>query len=128
MEEIIARIIYSEMDLESPTCGYEYDHAAREKAIEMAKAVACAIERQSWQPIETAPKDGRWLLLNDPQPQEWQHVDLPMVQIAKWQINPHPLGENYGWFTIELGSNPDSYEIESPTQWRPLPQPPTAKL
>lgn len=43
MRELIARAIYGEMDLDSPTCGFEWDHSAREEAMRQADAVVAAL-------------------------------------------------------------------------------------
>ena len=58
-----------------------------------------------WQPIETAPKDGSWLLLyGDPYSNDWA------VFVGRF--------EKSGW------QQPDGFDLE-PTHWMPLPLPPS---
>lgn len=59
-----------------------------------------------WQPIETAPKDGAWVLVI-----EGQVPDKPQF-VAKWN--------DYGWVDCDDDVN---YTI-NPTHWMPLPEPP----
>lgn len=88
---------------------------------------ACAAD-DGWQPIETAPKDGRvlwlgyynahgnWRTLRG----EWVSAD----QIAEcWEEEAEP-----GWYeTAVEAEDPPSVWATSPTHWRPLPKPPTDK-
>jgi hypothetical protein len=63
----------------------------------------------NWQPIETAPKDGRPLLVYDGQD----------ITTAKWELD-------FDWWEICVPS--DGYvdsNCISPTHWMPLPEPPT---
>jgi hypothetical protein len=55
-----------------------------------------------WQPIETAPKDGRTVLV-------W----VGWVQTAKW--------DGDGW-----ADNYEGEELPEPTDWMPTPDPPKA--
>lgn len=66
-----------------------------------------------WQPIETAPKDGRHILVNDP-------FQLPRVVAAKWVE-----GEGYALFVYADEVLQDIC-AEGPqcTHWMPLPEPP----
>lgn len=63
-----------------------------------------------WQPIETAPKDGAWVLVYWP--------TMPITIYPKTAFN---CGDEYGWDT------PDDYGQVYPTHWMPLPAPPTNK-
>lgn len=66
-----------------------------------------------WQPIETAPKDGRMLLL------VWrdkQQQGLPMVLEGYWYAASD--GEAFWWSPGQV-----SWKLE-PTHWMPLPKPP----
>ena len=88
---------------------------------------ACAAD-DGWQPIETAPKDGRvlwlgyynahgnWRTLRG----EWVSAD----QIAEcWEEEAEP-----GWYeTAVEAEDPPNAWATSPTHWRPLPKPPTDK-
>ncbi len=66
----------------------------------------------SWQPIDTAPKDGTPIL-------GWDGRDLAVVY---WYAFEHPGG---AWFlsTVDL-SGADG--LSQPTHWQPLPEPPEA--
>lgn len=60
----------------------------------------------NWRPIETAPKDGRYILLLKP---AWYHA--PRWFVARWQDT----GLTAGW---------QHYYGPEPTHWMPLPPPP----
>jgi hypothetical protein len=74
-------------------------------------------EHQStgWQPIETAPKDGRRVLLFCPA----QHH----VTIGSWQVNPYE-DHRMAWSTDEGESVALTHD--HPTKWQPLPVGPQA--
>lgn len=59
-----------------------------------------------WQPIETAPKDGREILL-------FARGNRDFIGVGQWAKGNLP--ETYGWFW--------SFAIR-PTHWMPLPEPP----
>jgi len=61
-----------------------------------------------WQPIETAPKDGRRILVYRPGKHKYSTVDIDF-----WQVNRAPL--NCWWHSPSDGQ---------PTHWMPLPEPP----
>lgn len=68
-----------------------------------------------WQPIETAPKDGTWILLYKEQElsgivqvDEW----CPSIQTVKWAYDRWCECSGYSAFA-------------TPTHWMPLPKPPT---
>ena len=68
-----------------------------------------------WQPIETAPRDGRTVLLAEP------------VDGKVFTTPGHWLEDYGGWW--EHGSHPTDYvdlPVENPTHWMPLPPPPEA--
>lgn len=71
------------------------------------------VEGEEWQPIETAPKDGTWILV-------WgEDFDCPMS--AQWSlldINPNSTTFENGW--VGYG-----YIFHDLTHWMPLPQAPT---
>lgn len=60
----------------------------------------------TWQPIETAPTDGSWVLI-----------------VADWKRAPVTIGFwNAEWFAL----HPQAGAIfTEPTHWMPLPDPPT---
>jgi hypothetical protein len=72
-----------------------------------------------WQPIETAPKDGTWILV-------YEHCEpLPSVYVVRWGV-PEWWGASVDetWVTIAVGPNPDTYNATDATHWMPLPDPP----
>jgi hypothetical protein len=84
---------------------------ARSKATQMTPTPW----ERSWQPIETAPKDGTRILL-------W---DTDEVVIAKW--DDISTGGAKGWqiAVVNMHSNLNYYEAAyNPTHWMPLPEPP----
>ena len=66
-----------------------------------------------WQPIETAPKDGTWIL-------GWRKRKALEDQIETWQYTADTSSH---WFWANSADTND-YD-EEPTHWMPLPKPPT---
>lgn len=70
----------------------------------------------SWQPIETAPKDGSEVLI-------YQHRDGEHIrQVAKYVQFHRILGGVWapaGWHWVE--AHGEGYETYEPTMWSPLP-------
>lgn len=66
---------------------------------------------REWKPIETAPKDGTFIVMTDGTP-AWPWV-------ARW-TNDDSMGEPFtaGWETAIGG------RIKTATHWMPLPEPP----
>ncbi len=60
-----------------------------------------------WQPIETAPKDGDWVL-------SW---DGECLAIVHWS-------EYYEGFIVSHDAEEYAWQNYSPTHWMPLPEPP----
>lgn len=76
-----------------------------------AYADARVAESQQWNPIETAPKDGTWILaINAAKNPGRQHV---VHYSERW-------GNHYPWVT---GSAPMDF-VAGVTHWMPLPAPP----
>ena len=65
----------------------------------------------TWQPIETAPKDGRRFLAYDP--------SLFGVCIAEWA--------NGGWYVNQESQDGFGFHHLPLTYWMPLPEPPDRK-
>lgn len=71
----------------------------------------------TWQPIETAPKDGSWVLVFEPSDY------APQVHVVRWGT-PEWSGGDETWVTMALGPNPDTYDADDATHWMPLPSSP----
>ena len=78
-------------------------------------------EVMDWRPIETAPKDGTWVLLRGGQidrASEWKimyQVELPPMVVGQCS-NPESAIWHFAWYDGGyLG------EYEKPTHWMPLP-------
>lgn len=70
----------------------------------------------TWQPIETAPKDGRYILLAAPS----GYITTPLrVEVCKYYPEYRPLQP---WVNHSNDSFLDGGE--GPTHWMPLPDPP----
>jgi hypothetical protein len=88
-----------------------------------------AATASQWQPIETAPKDGRKIIVF-----YLNRNKLPRTVMASWlseeqanDIDNDGAGLNAGWY--ERTDNWDDYshiaiQEGKPTNWMPLPQPP----
>jgi hypothetical protein len=86
----------------------------------------------TWQPIETAPRDGRWILLEG----EFAGGDTSSIILARWNPRQFETGI-YEWQAL-MPSHPvfiddgDFYPLPNwnwycdgrGSQWMPLPEPP----
>ncbi len=75
-----------------------------------------------WQPIETAPKDGTWILVLCP---EGESKAEPFIQVARWMEFEVSREKDWAWGPLDdyFGSY-RWYLPSSPTHWMPLPEPP----
>ena len=71
----------------------------------------------TWQPIETAPKDGTVILLYSPE--KW---DSDGMWIGWWFDEGD--SREHGWYDSESASHKASFLNGEPTHWHPLPEPP----
>lgn len=69
----------------------------------------------TWQPIETAPKDGRMVLLY---PSRCWCDEDDRGEVAYWDAD----------FSEWVGIGPIAEDYTGPTHWMPLPDPPLARL
>jgi hypothetical protein len=87
----------------------------------------------SWQPIETAPRDGSWVLAYAPEGEydsDWNDSEgrvVPVTAVVRWPIE-HPGHADPGlqgncamWSGYYDGIGPFDGEV---THWMPLPEPP----
>jgi len=84
-----------------------------ERRAEYIRADLCQ-PAQEWFPIETAPRDGTWVLIR------FEDTDIEQSMVtAKWVKNSyHPSGE---WVYDYWDSEWRSW-VRYPTHWMPLPQ------
>ena len=72
-----------------------------------------------WQPIETAPRDGTWVLLAGGSIEYgWDGDSAPAV-VAGQCVRPDPECWQFAWYDGGYYG-----EYENPTHWMPLPEPP----
>ena len=90
--------------------------ATEPNALETITKAAAALRAQEWQPIETAPRDGTWVLLRGQ-----NSVGVPMVPVVgAWR--PAGAWKN-GAVWVDSGTFKVLIDL---TEWRPLPTPPTS--
>jgi hypothetical protein len=91
------------------------------------QAARATAEQSEWQPIETAPKTGRTLLLGYPNSLgKWRTVRGQwMTQEYIDQNWEDPDEAEAGWYetSVEADDAPSCWPI-TPTYWQPLPTPP----
>jgi hypothetical protein len=104
---------------------YECYAAATDHCIHNIRALPSVTETK-WQPIETAPRTGRTLLLGYPNRLgKWRTVRgqwFTNEEIGEWEN-----GDDFraGWYeTSEENDEPPNCWLISPTHWMPLPAPP----
>jgi hypothetical protein len=77
-----------------------------------------------WQPIETAPKDGTWVLLCGGKiTYGWDSESYPPSVVGQWARPDSDIGYRDDWQFAWYDSGCYGY-YESPTHWMPLPNPP----
>lgn len=80
-------------------------------------------EREGWQPIETAPKDGTVILIaRGP-----KDATFPFVEAAYWSQCVRAFGgcKKYPWVTLDKTNGVNGRTEDSPTHWMPLPPSPS---
>ena len=79
----------------------------------------------NWQPIETAPKDGTWILVYAP-PKEYIR-DTRQMYLATWESLYYNCAKEwaYGQNGYEHAFRSGAYDV---THWMPLPKPPVAEV
>lgn len=80
-----------------------------------------------WKPIETAPKDGTWILLRggslrDQRFHDVKPEDIHPAVVAKWATGPHYT--ICDWFVCDFDDGYGSgIFYDAPTEWALLPAP-----
>ena len=100
----------------------------REKAAAIISELVERIEGV-WQDIETAPKDGTWILLCGGRTDEDFYLrDEPEAQSrivsAFWLLSPRGDGDGEEW-SVGFWDGSWRTGYENPTHWMPLPPPPS---
>lgn len=69
-----------------------------------------------WQPIESAPKDGTYIIV-------WPPTYEGVASCAKWDEQKHHKKPKPHWRRLDATHVWQS-RIRTPTHWQPLPEPP----
>ena len=91
-------------------------HKWLDEIAQLRADLASVRQAQAWQPIETAPKDGTYVLLweaGELMPGIFSYVDFG---------DAAPEGYHSGWYDNQTGR----YEATHATHWMPLPAAPSA--
>jgi hypothetical protein len=70
-----------------------------------------------WQPIDSAKRDGTWILVFEPAPYP------PNFYVVQWGHSPSEAGKET-WLTAATGGPSTIYEADAAIYWKPL-DPPT---
>ena len=111
-----------------PYFGNNITGAMRELYRHFARAILAAATPGGWQPIETAPKTGRTILLGKfNSHRKWRTMRgqwMSADEIAETWEDPEFATE--GWYetVVESDDLPNCWFIDEPSHWMPLPQPP----
>lgn len=77
----------------------------------------------TWQPIDTAPKDGTWVLLRSykTEPEWWEGESdpLPPMVVAHYHTAESPYGGSAWYYAYWDGGWGSA--VYDPTEWMPLP-------
>jgi len=84
-------------------------------------------EAMTWQPIETAPKDGTWVLLSGGAVEyDWDGKTKPAMVVGQYTHWRDGVTAEEGWWQFAWYDGGFYGEYEAPTHWQPLPAPPDA--
>ena len=73
-----------------------------------------------WQPIDTAPRDGTWVLVRGGRiDYGWDGDTDPPAVVAQWGEGGGAEYWQFAWYDSGYYG-----EYKSPTEWMPLPEPP----
>ena len=79
------------------------------------EAAACIREMVEWRPIETAPRDGTWVVLKD---------EYSPATIGQWAHNDDA---TYPWRVFDGSDECNAWVAGRPCYWLPLPPAPGAE-
>lgn len=72
-----------------------------------------------WQDVETAPKDGTYILVFCP-----DAAEITRIMICAFEMTAHP-DDAGDWYELNADTRPSPLDVEI-THWMPLPEPPAA--
>ncbi len=110
--------VYAVVCMECGAHGPISENDAESKKAYEAVAIDWSRRAADWQPIETAPKDGRLVLITG-----------GTIRAADMEMKPSalnyaiPAEMDWGEWT-HYGEHGEEWIIENPTHWTPLPEPP----
>jgi Lar family restriction alleviation protein len=124
LQSSIAYVVCSNCDAQGPPASFA------EMLWEEEDAAAAWNQRSAWQPIETAPKDGTWVLLAGGECESNEESNnKERVVTAQWTTEfrssvRSPLGNEFGRWQFAWYDDGFYGEYENPTHWQHLPSPP----
>jgi Lar family restriction alleviation protein len=89
-----------------------------------AAAIAAWNQRNTWQPIETAPRDGTWVLLAGGECEFNEESDNKGRTVTARWTNEFSHHDTSGCWQFAYYDSGCYGEYENPIHWQPLPSPP----
>jgi len=90
----------------------------------MDKAIVAWNQRNTWQPIETAPRDGTWVLLAGGECEFNEESDSKGRAVTARWTTEFSCRDTSGRWQFAYYDSGVYGEYENPTHWQPLPSPP----
>lgn len=110
LEEAVRTLAYHMRELSCSFGEAAYLAELRRKIAEEKRKVAALLAREAWQPIETAPKDGTWVLTIGKNGAGFWTIPQTVRWTGLWESPVHD-------------ARVEAYH--QPTHWMPLPPAPT---
>ncbi len=79
-------------------------------------SILAHLRAEPWQPIESAPRDGAWILV-------CAAGEADSATIVKWHVISWRSGE-MGWYIDDQNDYEYVQSFDAPTHWQPLPTTP----
>jgi Lar family restriction alleviation protein len=128
LQSSIAYVVCSNCDAQGPPASFA------EMLWEKEEAAAGWNQRSTWQPIETAPRDGTWVLLAGGECEYNEESDnRGRVVTAQWtteyrsNAGDRPIAD-FGRWEFAYYDSGVYWEYENPTHLQPLPSPPITPI
>ena len=96
--------------------------AATAEATDLCIALVRSLAPSAWQPIESAPRDGEWIMLGGGKIVYGWYAEQPPLVVGQWTTDAGGGDEGRWQFAWYDGGYYGEYE--APTHWMPLPEPP----